>query len=94
MAERRSEIWDSGRAGAGWPDYPSHANGLPPLLGPSQAWGLSAGRSCFPFLLNHTAAIWTRLSLHDAAAALPAPIGPLQTGLALRAPAPAFCSNA
>lgn len=36
-AERGSEIWDSGRARVGWPDYPSHANALPPLLGPSQA---------------------------------------------------------
>lgn len=76
MAERGSEIWDSGRARVGWPDYSSHANVLPPLLGPSQAcvsvsvWGgggLTTGHSCFPFLLNHTVAIWMRLSLHSPA---------------------------
>lgn len=73
LTEKGSEIWDSGRARVGWPDYPSHANVLPPLLGPSQAWGLSTGHSCFPFLLNHTAAIWTRLSLHNVAELLHRP---------------------
>lgn len=44
---------------------------------------------------NHTAAIWMRLRLHSVAALLqPASAEPLQTGLALRAPAPAFCSGA
>lgn len=36
--------------------------------------GLSAGHSCFPFQLNHTAAIWTRLS--QCAALLSSSAGP------------------
>ncbi len=38
-----------------------------PVGSQSSMGGLSAGHSCFPFLLNHTAAIWTRLSPHNTA---------------------------
>lgn len=117
MAERGSEIWDSGRAGAGWPDYPSHANTPPPPppMSPvgSQSnmgggggwwwwwWGLGAGHSCFPFLLNHTAAIWTRLRLHSAAELLcrpqpqpgPQSPGPCLLLQCLILAVPALCSS-
>ncbi len=37
---------------------------LPCWVPVKRGGALSAGHSCFPFLLNHTATIWTRLSLH------------------------------
>lgn len=41
----------------------------PPAAGSqSSVGGLGAGHSCFPFLLNHTAAIWTRLTLPSSSA--------------------------
>lgn len=75
----------------------------PPLLSPSQACvcvsRLGGGGDWSQLLpvsaKNHTATIWMRLRLHNVAALLqPASAEPLQTGLALRAPAPAFCSSA
>lgn len=49
--------------------------------------GLGAGHSCFPFLLNDTAAIWTRRLCSSG------PCESLQTGLALRASASGSCST-
>lgn len=37
-----------------------------PVGSQSSVGGLSVGHSCFPFLLNHTAAIWMRLPPHNA----------------------------
>lgn len=95
LAERGSEIWDSGRAQVGWPDYPSHANALPPLLGPSQAWGVQRWPQLLPVSTkSHSSHLDEAVSAQRHWAPTPAPNGSLQTGLALRAPAPAFCSNA
>lgn len=44
-----------------------------PCWVPVKRGGLSAGHSCFPFLLNHTAAIWTRLLPHNTAELLRRP---------------------
>lgn len=44
-----------------------------PYWVPVKRGGLSTGHSCFPFLLNHTAAIWTRLSPHHATELLRCP---------------------
>lgn len=49
-------------AGSSWLARLSLSCKCLPCWVPVKHRGLSTGHSCFPFLLNHTAAIWTRLS--------------------------------
>lgn len=48
--------------GSSWLAILSRSCKCLPCWVPVKHRGLSTGHSCFPFLLNHTAAIWTRLS--------------------------------